>query len=289
MLGPDFDHLTGLHPVLSNSNNPLPSEYDDAEWMAVDLLTRRPGRCSRSSTASTTAPVHPGYCGERSRVPLQHRHLRATRSDGGESYMQPAPPGHLVAAMPYRWVPGEGRYGNFEPSNIVEKDGFFYAMLLLSTDLPRAGIGHVPDAHAGSRRTPSRGGHGTARGSTSGSWIRTATPRSATTTRLRADRGENRPRGGEPQPGVERDLEQVGGRPGPSGTTSRLSARSSRGSTSRPRTTSCTGRARQLLDARRGRPRWQCGDPDRPRTRAGRSEQHRTATSPPMDQTPTCT
>ena len=56
----------------------------------------------------------------------------ARSTDGGESYTHAPAPAHLVAALPYQYIPSEGRLGYFTPSNIVEKDGFYYSMILVS-------------------------------------------------------------------------------------------------------------------------------------------------------------
>jgi hypothetical protein len=53
----------------------------------------------------------------------------AVSHDGGRSFTQPAPPGHLVATLPYRYRGDLGRHvGYFNPTNILRVDGHFYAM-----------------------------------------------------------------------------------------------------------------------------------------------------------------
>ena len=76
--------------------------------------------------------AHPGYCGDEFVECRFNTITSAVSNDGGNSYTQPAPPGQLVASMPYRSVPGDGRYGFFSPSNIVQSGGFFYDMILVS-------------------------------------------------------------------------------------------------------------------------------------------------------------
>jgi hypothetical protein len=56
----------------------------------------------------------------------------AKSSDGGDSYVAPPAPTQLVATIPYPYDPDAGRFGVFSPSNIVEKDGYYYSMLLIS-------------------------------------------------------------------------------------------------------------------------------------------------------------
>jgi hypothetical protein len=57
----------------------------------------------------------------------------ALSTDGGRSYTQPHSPEHLVAAMPYRYEPGNGQVGMWSPSNIVfnPQDGYYYALVQL--------------------------------------------------------------------------------------------------------------------------------------------------------------
>ena len=131
MIGPDFDHLTrDCTPLLTNSNNPLPSEYDDTEWISSTYTPD--GQEVFALVHSEYHPqVHPGYCGD-AFIQCRFTTITYAHSTDGNSYTQPASPDHLVASMPYRSVPGDGRYGYFSPSNIVQKDGFFYNMILVS-------------------------------------------------------------------------------------------------------------------------------------------------------------
>jgi len=134
MIGPDFDNLVrDCTPILSNSNNPLPSEYDDAEWIAGTYTPD--GQTIYALVHSEYHGLaHAGYCGDEFVECRFNTITSAVSTDGGNSYTQPAPPGQLVASMPYRSVPGDGRYGYFSPSNIVQKDGFFYDMILVSVE-----------------------------------------------------------------------------------------------------------------------------------------------------------
>jgi hypothetical protein len=137
LIGPDFDHLTRDCTVLmSNSNNPLPSEYDDAEWLS-GIYTPDGQQVYALVHSEYHGFVHPGYCGDDYIECRFNTITFAQSSNRGDSYTQPAPPQHLVASMPYRSVPGDGRYGYFSPSNIVEKDGWFYDMILVSAKYRR--------------------------------------------------------------------------------------------------------------------------------------------------------
>jgi hypothetical protein len=62
--------------------------------------------------------------------------------DGGDSwqYCRP-PPGHLVAALPYKYVPDAPRNGYYQPTNIVKhpKTGLFYTMIHAEEYLAQSG------------------------------------------------------------------------------------------------------------------------------------------------------
>jgi hypothetical protein len=77
--------------------------------------------------------THPELCPSGSPADCQHASVSLiTSTDGGASYTNAPPPSHYVAGVPYRYTPNVGRHGVMSPSNIVEKDGFFYTMLLIS-------------------------------------------------------------------------------------------------------------------------------------------------------------
>ena len=57
----------------------------------------------------------------------------AVSRDGGRSFVAPPSPDHLVATLPRRYEPDLGRHvGYFNPTNIVERDGFYYAFFSAS-------------------------------------------------------------------------------------------------------------------------------------------------------------
>jgi hypothetical protein len=43
------------------------------------------------------------------------------------------PPDHLVATITEVYTPDEGIFGAFSPSNIIEREGYYYAFLKLQT------------------------------------------------------------------------------------------------------------------------------------------------------------
>lgn len=72
----------------------------------------------------------------------------AKSTDGGRTFTQPASPNHLVAMLPYKWDPDAAPrgapppHGYFEPSNIVEHNGYYYSLmfgLISNTDMSKSG------------------------------------------------------------------------------------------------------------------------------------------------------
>ena len=134
MIGPDLYHLThdctvvfeGLHLY------PGPWDYDYADWLAAPWTED-----GRTLYALVHAEYHgwrlPGWCPGEPFQKCRYNAITFARStDAGESFEHGPGPDWLVAAMPYRYVPGGGRYGYFSPSNIVKKDGWHYSLVLVS-------------------------------------------------------------------------------------------------------------------------------------------------------------
>ena len=55
----------------------------------------------------------------------------ATSTNRGDSYTQATPPNHLIATVPYQFVPLQGPYGIYRPSNIhLRPDGYYYMLVI---------------------------------------------------------------------------------------------------------------------------------------------------------------
>jgi hypothetical protein len=131
LTGPSLDQLSvDCHPVLLSHRSPLPSRFQDREW--IGSIFTRDGK-------TIWALLHDEYQGNRhpGRCP-SHRYYRcwynaitlARSGDGGRSYAEATPPGQLVAAAPRRYRPDAGPTGVFTPSNIVVgSDGAEYALV----------------------------------------------------------------------------------------------------------------------------------------------------------------
>ena len=141
LTGPDLDHLSNpCQAVLGSSYDRNPADFSQKEWLASVYTTD--GR-------HIAALVHEEYHGTLRGTCLPNEPTScwynaitfASSGDGGRSFDQPAPPGQLVAASPYRYRPGVQPTGVFSPSNIVrsDTDGLYYAMVVSRAPTGSAG------------------------------------------------------------------------------------------------------------------------------------------------------
>jgi hypothetical protein len=136
MIGPSLDDMThDCTRVLVPNLDPDPSQYDDRNgWMAAPYTTD--GQTVHALVHMEYHGFrHPGWCPGEPFIKCRYNAATYARStDAGASFqVQPGTAG-LVAVLPYRYVPGDGRYGYFSPSNMVERDGWFYSVLLVSRE-----------------------------------------------------------------------------------------------------------------------------------------------------------
>jgi hypothetical protein len=73
----------------------------------------------------------PGQCATGDFFRCLYNAVTLARSTDGGSTFLPArpPPAHFVAGVPYRFAPDEGKAGIFQPSNIVHKGDYWYALV----------------------------------------------------------------------------------------------------------------------------------------------------------------
>jgi len=146
MRGPSLDTVTRDCAVVMRSQAVAdPSAYADRQWLAATWT--RDGK-------TIDALVHDEYhgsgeplggCVAISLAGCWYNAVTSARSvDGGATYTAAGAGagGHLVATVPYRYVPGTGPYGIFEPSNIIrarrpgEGVTYFYVLVHVE-DYPR--------------------------------------------------------------------------------------------------------------------------------------------------------
>ena len=134
MVGPSLNVVRPTcQVVMGSSLDQNPADFNDREWLAS--IYTRDGR-------HIAALVHDEYHGVPSQtcayqVPTScwyNAITAASSSDGGRSFVQPLPPGQLVAGSQLRYRPGLEPDGLFSPSNIVRgPGGYYYAMAQLHT------------------------------------------------------------------------------------------------------------------------------------------------------------
>jgi hypothetical protein len=133
MVGPDLDHLTHDCSVIMPSHyDPDPAMYDDREWIG-STYTPDGKTVFALIHDEYQGQTHPGRCPSGKYFQCWYNAVTlAVSTDGGASFEHAAPPPtHLVAAIPYPYVPDSGTAGIYQPSNIVHNpaDGYYYALL----------------------------------------------------------------------------------------------------------------------------------------------------------------
>jgi hypothetical protein len=129
MVGADLDHVRpDCRAVYQGGNQDAPQLYDDRSWIASPYAV---------DGSTVYALVHnefhghlrPALCPSGVYLRCWSNSLTLVRSeDGGFSFAHAVPPRHFVAAPPYRYAGDSShRTGYFNPSNIVRRDGFYYA------------------------------------------------------------------------------------------------------------------------------------------------------------------
>ncbi len=135
MRGPDFENLSlDCTPVMESSTDDDPSLFNDHEWIAavyaledgiVHALVHNEYQGNRYPTGCETADYFQCW---------YNAITSAVSTDGGRTFDHAvAPPEHLVATITDVYTPDEGIFGAFSPSNIIERDGYYYAFLKLQT------------------------------------------------------------------------------------------------------------------------------------------------------------
>ncbi len=130
MIGPDLNTLRQSCRVIMESDfNPNPAAFNDHEWIAATYTPD--GKTVYALVHDEyQGNQHPGRCPANEYEPCWFNSITyAVSRDGGRTYVQPPEPMQLVATVPYTYDPGAGPYGIFQPSNIVRKDGYFYALV----------------------------------------------------------------------------------------------------------------------------------------------------------------
>jgi hypothetical protein len=133
MIGPSLDSLThDCVQVLQAHQNEDPALFDDLDWLA-GTYTEDGQTIHALVHAEYHGFRHPGWCPGEPLIKCRYNAVTyAVSTDAGESFVHPPGPQNLVAAIPHRYVPGDGRYGYFSPSNIVKRGNYYYALIIAS-------------------------------------------------------------------------------------------------------------------------------------------------------------
>ncbi|HSC21995.1 MAG TPA: hypothetical protein VLC07_09725 [Solirubrobacterales bacterium] len=130
LTGPTLNRLRPrCRPVMTSVEDPDPRSFQDRRWVASPFT--RDGRHVWALVHEEyQGNRHPGRCPERAYYPCWYNAITLARSsDGGRSYRQARPPRQLVAAPARRYRHGLGPTGVFAPSNVIERGGYFYALV----------------------------------------------------------------------------------------------------------------------------------------------------------------
>jgi hypothetical protein len=133
MTGPDLDHLThDCSVIMSSHYDPDPATFDDREWIH-STYTLDGETVFGLVHDEYQGHTHPGRCPSGEYFKCWYNAVTlAVSTDGGASFEHAAaPPNHLVAGIPYPYVPDSGPAGIFQPSNIVHiaDEDLYYALL----------------------------------------------------------------------------------------------------------------------------------------------------------------
>lgn len=130
LIGPSLDRIRTVCSISFEAKNSAdPSQFSDKSWIAATWTAN--GRDVYALMHDEYhADKHPGACRFRDAMSCWYNVVTAVGSaDGGRSFKAGDPPA-VVAAPAFRQDVGQGRHrGFFNPSNIVEKDGAWYALI----------------------------------------------------------------------------------------------------------------------------------------------------------------
>jgi hypothetical protein len=134
LVGADLDSLErSCDVLLQSAGDADPARFSDHEWIAATYT--EDGRTVHALLHNEyQGHLHSGRCPSNTYERCWYNAVTsATSRDAGATFIHSRPPpGHLVASVPYQYLPDGGPFGLFSPSNIVRKedDGYFYAMVL---------------------------------------------------------------------------------------------------------------------------------------------------------------
>jgi hypothetical protein len=135
LIGSDLLNLKPrCEPILTSQLNPDPAQFADKEW--ITSIYTADGRTIYALVHNEYHGwEHPGMCEQQAHTVIKECWYNAINlalsRDGGRTFSSPHAGRRLVASIPYRYIPGMGPAGIFQPSNIVRRstDDYFYALV----------------------------------------------------------------------------------------------------------------------------------------------------------------
>lgn len=130
MTGANFTSLIkDCTPVMNSHQDSDPATFDNNEWIVAPYT---------ADGINIHALVHNEYvpCGNATNC-WYNSITSVSSADSGKTYTHVTAPNHLVAASPYQspYPSIHAPFGIFGGSNIIKKDGYYYAMVHLETHL----------------------------------------------------------------------------------------------------------------------------------------------------------
>jgi hypothetical protein len=129
-IGPDLNDVKHeCEPVMQATHDGDPSKFSDNEWIASTYT--EDGSTIYAIVSNEFHGWEHGMCTAKDNFACWYNaNTLVVSHDAGKSYEHAAtPPGQLIAALPEQYEDGAGPYGAMEPSNIIKKDGYYYAFV----------------------------------------------------------------------------------------------------------------------------------------------------------------
>jgi hypothetical protein len=136
MIGDSLNQVKiNCEPVFESKRNADPSFFTDAEW--IESVYTEDGQTIYAIVHNEYHGfAHPNQCNKSQDnwwlICWNNTLTLVASNDMGATYNYVvAPPNHLIASLPYIYEIDAGPYGVMNASNIIKKDGFYYAFIRL--------------------------------------------------------------------------------------------------------------------------------------------------------------
>mgnify|MGYP003671130880 FL=1 len=134
MTGADFDALAvDCAPVMTSRYDSDPANFAQNEWLAAVYAVDGGqvfGLVHNEHQGNTLVSA---ACPSADYFKCWYNTITAAQSVDGGAEFAPVQPTHRVAGIEKPYVPDAGVFGAFSPSNIIARDGYYYAFFKLQT------------------------------------------------------------------------------------------------------------------------------------------------------------